>query len=172
MRKKVALSISCLLLACILLVSLTSCMKIGMKQSGIESRLKDAGATKQYVRTTPMTKDSKGYVFEDLIYSTKKFTRTVDGQETEVVEVLFIIFCGNDATADWAENACKSYVSKYGTDNIYDRSDIFEVSDFPNLNDNFDNPSEMPKLYKWIAYRYDRVVMCGYFELLAIARNY
>lgn len=114
-----------------------------MKQNGIESRLKDAGATKQYVRTTPMTKDSKGYVFEDLIYSTKEFTRTVDGKEVTATEELYVIFCGNDPTADWTENACKAYLK--------------------------DNKTESDK---WLVYRYDRVVMCGYFELLAIARNY
>ncbi len=90
-----------------------------------------------------MTKGATGYVFDDLVLSTKPYTRTVDGQETEAVEELYIIFCGNDATADWAENACKSYISA--------------------------NKSELDK---WIAYRYDRVVMCGYYELLSIARNY
>ena len=66
-----------------------------------------------------------------------------DGQETEVVEELYILFCGDDPTADWAEKTCKSYVS--------------------------DNKSESDK---WISYRFDRVVMCGYYELLSIARNY
>lgn len=114
-----------------------------MKQNAIETRLKDAGATVSYERTTPMTKGASGYVFDDLVLSTKTYRRTVDGQETEVVEELYIIFCGNDPTADWAEKACKSYIS--------------------------DNKSESDK---WIAYRYDRVVMCGYYELLSIARNY
>lgn len=143
MKKRLCLSVICALLACVLLVSLTSCLKIGMKQNAIESRLKEAGATVSYERTTPMTKGASGYVFDDLVYSAKTYTHTVDGQETEVVEELYIIFCGNDVTADWTENACKTYIS--------------------------DNKSESDK---WIAYRYDRVVMCGYYELLSIARNY
>ena len=114
-----------------------------MKQNAIETRLKDAGATISYERTTPMTKAASGYDIDDLVLSTKTYLRTVDGQETEVVEELYILFCGNDPTADWAENACKSYVS--------------------------DNKSESDK---WISYRFDRVVMCGYYELLSIARNY
>ena len=143
MKKRLCLSVICALLACVLLVSLTSCLKIGMKQNAIETRLKDAGATVSYERTTPMTKGASGYVFDDLVLSTKTYLRTVDGQETEVVEELYILFCGNDPTADWAEKTCKSYVS--------------------------DNKSESDK---WIAYRFDRVVMCGYYELLSIARNY
>lgn len=143
MKKRLCLSVISALLACVLLVSLTSCLKIGMKQNAIESRLKEAGATVSYERTTPMTKGATGYVFDDLILSTKLYTHTVDGQETEVVEQLYIIFCGNDITADWTETACKTYIS--------------------------DNKSESDK---WIAYRYDRVVMCGYYELLSIARNY
>lgn len=143
MRKKVALSITCVVMVCVLLASLTSCMKIGMKQNAIESRLKESGATISYERTTPITKDAKGYVFEDLIRSTKVYTRTVDGQESEDTEELFIIFCGNDVTADWTENDCKTYLA--------------------------DNKSDSDK---WISYRYDRIVMCGYYELLSIARNY
>ena len=69
MRKKLILSITCVLLACVLLASLTSCMKIGMKQNSIESRLKEVGASISYERTTPMTNGSKGYSFEDLILS-------------------------------------------------------------------------------------------------------
>lgn len=130
-------------MVCVLLASLTSCMKIGMKQNAIESRLKESGATISYERTTPITKDAKGYVFEDLIRSTKVYTRTVDGQVSEDTEELFIIFCGNDVTADWTENACKTYLA--------------------------DNKSDSDK---WISYRYDRIVMCGYYELLSIARNY
>ncbi len=143
MRKKVIMSITVALLACILLVGLTSCMKIGMKQNAIESRLKEAGASISYVRTTPMTAQAKGYVFEDLIRSTKTYTRNVEGQDTEITEELYIIFCGNDSTADWTENACKTYIS--------------------------DNKKDSDK---WLSYRYDRVIMCGYYELLAIARNY
>jgi hypothetical protein len=136
MRKKVALSITCVVMVCVLLASLTSCMKIGMKQNAIESRLKESGATISYERTTPITKEAKGCVFEDLIRSTKVYTRTVDRQVSEVTEELFIIFCGN-------ENACKTYLA--------------------------DNKSDSDK---WISYRYDRIVMCGYYELLSIARNY
>ena len=163
MRKKLILSITCVLLACVLLASLTSCMKIGMKQNSIESRLKEVGASISYERTTPMTNGSKGYSFEDLILSEKSYTYTVDSQEVELTQQLYVIFCGDDESADFAESACKEYVSKYSTDNVADlASEIVVVARNP--------PS--PKLYKWNVYRYDRVVMCGYYELLTIARNY
>ena len=157
MRKKLILSISCVLLVCVLLASLTSCMKIGMKQNSIESRLKEVGASISYERTTPMTNGSKGYSFEDLILSEKSYTYTVDSQEVELTQQLYVIFCGDDESADFAESACKEYVSKYSTDYV---ADLVSPQD-----------PESPKLYKWNVYRYDRVVMCGYYELLTIARN-
>ena len=82
-------------------------------------------------------------MFSKISFVLQRCTRTVDGQESEVTEELFIIFCGNDVTADWTENACKTYLA--------------------------DNKSDSDK---WISYRYDRIVMCGYYELLSIARNY
>ncbi len=143
MKRKIVISIVCALLVCVLLATLTSCMKIGMKESNIKSRLEEGGATCQYARTTPMTKDSSGCVFEDIIHATKSYTVSVDGQDAETVQEVYVIFCGNDSTADWTENACKKYI----TDNKQDSD-------------------------KWQTYRYERVVVCGYFKLVSLARNY
>lgn len=165
------MSISCLLLACLLLASLTSCMKIGMRQNSIESRLKEAGASISYEKTTPVTDGTKG-IFGDFILAQKSFTHSIDSQDIETVQYLYVIFCNDDKSADMAESLCKEYVSKYSTDNFSERTEISDSADLPKLNDTFDNPSDTPKLYKWVAYRYDRVVMCGYYEVVAIARNY
>lgn len=76
MRKKVALSITCVVMVCVLLASLTSCMKIGMKQNAIESRLKEAGATISYERTTPITKEAKG-MFSKISFVLQRCTRAL-----------------------------------------------------------------------------------------------
>lgn len=67
----------------------------------------------------------------------------VDENEEEVEQELYIIFCSSDSTVDWAVEACKDYID--------------------------DNKSDENK---WNVYSYDRVVLCGYYALLSIARGY
>lgn len=143
-RNRLTVVVVLVVLLLSMLASLTGCLKIGMTQNSIETRLKEDGASISYVRTTPMTKDGEAnHSLEDLIYSKKTYTVSVDGIDTDVEQELYIIFCGNDATASWALDACKSYLADNKTD-----------------------------ADKWIVYNYDRVVMCGYYELVALARNY
>lgn len=142
-KKRVLLIIATLLIVCMLCASLTACMKIRMRKSSIVDRLEDVGATIEYKRTTPMTKDGeKEYSFEDLIYVTKSYSEGEEG-DCEILQELYVIFCGSDDGADWAEEACKKYVE--------------------------DNPDIT---VKWNTYRYERVIMCGYYELLKEARTY
>lgn len=143
-KNRVVLSICCILLVCVLLASFSACMKVGMTRNQIETKLKDEGATVAYLRTTPMTTDApSGCKFEDLILSTKVYTVNVDGMDSEVEQQLYIIFCANDSTSEWALDACKKYVEQNKSEND-----------------------------KWNVYSYDRVVMCGYYQLLAVARGY
>lgn len=143
-KKKLVLSVLCVALICVLLSSLTACMKIGMRQENVVKKLTESGATIRYERNTPMTKDGQNdQKLGDLIYSTKTFTETVDGAENEVVRELYVIFAGNDSSADWAEKRCKDYVSQ-----------------------------NAETLEGWETYRYDRVILCGHYKLLAIARGY
>lgn len=142
--KRIALSICSILLVCVLLASLCACMKVGMKKNQIETKLKDDGATVNYVRTTPMTKGGESsHSFEDLLRATKAYTVSVDGVDSEVEQELYVIFCGDDASTDWTIEACKKYVEE--------------------------NKEEQDK---WLVYNYDRVVLCGYYQLLAVARGY
>ena len=143
-KKRIALSIVCVLMICVLLSSLTACLKIGMRQENVEKKLTENGATIRYERNTPMTKDGQSdHKLQDLIYSTKTYTENVDGVEKEVEKELYVIFAGDDASAAWAEERCKSYVSE-----------------------------NAETLVGWETYRYDRVVLCGYYKLLAVARGY
>lgn len=120
---------------------MTACMKIGMRKSNVLKNLEEAGATVEYKRTTPMTKDGeKDYPFEDLIYATKAYS---EGEDAETLQELYVIFCGNDDAADWTEESCKKYVE--------------------------DNPDTT---VKWNTYRYDRVILCGYYKLVSVVRSY
>ncbi len=143
MKKKIVAFTSCILLICVLATVLTSCMKIGMRQSSVEKRLREAGASISYMRSTPMTGDGVGYRFNDLIHSTKAYVVNSDGVESEVERELYVIFADDDASAQKAYEACKTYIESQGD-----------------------------ALYKWNCYIYERVVLCGYYELLAVARNY
>lgn len=127
-----------------MLASFSACMKVGMRKNQIETKLTDEGATFEYQRTTPMTSDAPtGSKYEDIILSKKAYTVSVDGVESEVEQKLYIIFCGNDSTAEWTLEACKKYVEENKTDDD-----------------------------KWSVYSYDKVVMCGYYQLLSVARGY
>lgn len=123
--------------------SLTACLKVGMQKSSIVRRLDKAEVGYTYERSTPITKEGeRDYPFEDLMHCTKTYLQTVDGVESEVVRELYIIFAGSDEAAEWAKTKADEYVESN------------------------------PDLYKWNTYIYDRVVMCGYYELLSIARSY
>lgn len=143
-RNRIVLSICLILLVCVMLASFSACMKVGMRKNQIETKLTDEGATFEYQRTTPMTSDAPtGSKFEDIILSKKAYTVSVDGVESEVEQKIYIIFCGNDSTAEWTLEACQKYVDDNKTD-----------------------------ADKWNVYAYDKVVLCGYYQLLAIARGY
>lgn len=136
--KKITLAVVCCLISIILLVSLCSCMKIGMKKNTIIDRLEDAGATIQYQRTTPMCPIDAGYNLEDLILS----TLTQDGEGAEVW-TLYVICAGDERAADWAEESSKKYIEDH-----------------------------LEECAGWNYYRYERVILCGHYKLLSIARNY
>lgn len=141
MKKKLLLFTTSILVVCLLLATMTACMKIGMRKSNVLKSLEEAGATVEYKRTTPMTKNGeKDYSFEDLIYATKAYG---EGEDSETLQELYVIFCGSDDCADWAEESCKKYVD--------------------------DNPDTT---VKWNTYRYDRVILCGYYKLVSAVRSY
>lgn len=84
-KRKLFLAITSIVVLCVLLTSMTACLKIGMRQGNIENKLKDAGASIRYERNTPMTKDGQGdHKLEDLVYATMTYVETVDGVETDV----------------------------------------------------------------------------------------
>lgn len=127
-----------------MLTSLCACMKVGMTRSRVESKLKDVDAKVNYLGTTPMTKEGElSYPFEDRLLARKTYTLSVDGVDTEVEQQLYIIYCGSDECADWTLEACKSWLEQNKSDED-----------------------------KWYVYSYDKVVMCGYYALLAVARGY
>ncbi len=160
MKRKVLITISSLILLVVLVFSLTACLQIGMKKNNIIKKIEDNNMTMNYVRSTPMTLDygEDGYKFEDFILATGVVTdvqapvedpnapELPEGSESveqNNVDSLYIHFAKDDESADWAEEQCKKY-----------------------LEDNKDT------LSKWVVYRFDRVIMCGHYQLVAIIRGY
>lgn len=161
--KKVIFSvISVVLLVALLVCTLTACLKIGMKEENVIKRLKDNGATVTYERSAPMIAEwqSKGMDIKDILLAKLDSTEeVVDGatldeetsetdesaEEAPVLQILYIFYANDKATADWIEDKCKEYKSA----------------------------EENAELVKdWNLYRYDNIVMIGDFKLLAIARQY
>lgn len=144
MKKRNFVLIMLVLTMCLTLVfSLTACMKIGMKKNSIVKKLQDSGASVEYLRTTPMTAGESGYNFEDLILSKMTVTDSADEEQSESEGELYVLFAADELSADWAEERCKAYISE-----------------------------NAETLAKWNVYRYDRVILCGHYQILAIARGY
>lgn len=142
--KRIILIICTVLLAAILAVTLTSCLKIGMREKNVVDRLKDAGATVAYERTTPMTPSgTSGYRVGNIVHATMLMTEQHGEDASETEQHLYIFFAEDMRSADWAEKACKDYVDQNGE-----------------------------TLSNWIVYRYEETVMAGYFKLVSIARQY
>lgn len=132
--KKILRAILLILLTALMSVSLSACLKIGMKRDNLISRLEKAGASVTYERSTPMTEaGQRNYRLDDILLAKVQ----IDGEERHV----YVIYCGDDRSGDWVESQFKA--SK--EDEVY---------------------------ADWLVYRYDNVVMFGYFKAVAIARNY
>ena len=137
-----------LLLICVILiagllgVSLTSCLKIGMRENNVRDRLNEAGVTVKYERTSPMTSEGQnGYKIGDIMHGTMIVSENVDDEAVEREENIYVFFAGDIRSADWVENVSKKYVE--------------------------DNA-----LSHWNVYRFEEVVAVGYYKLVAIVRQY
>ena len=145
MKHKRILNIICLVLIVTLMsVTLSACLKIGMGKNKIIDRLNKAEVSISYDRTSPMTEGGQNsHKIGDIVHGTKSFAKNEDGEEIQVTEHLYVFFAGDIRSADWIEEACKTYV-----------------------NDNADS------LDKWNVYRFDEVVAVGYYRLVNIVRQY
>ncbi|MBQ9276344.1 MAG: hypothetical protein IJ226_01965 [Clostridia bacterium] len=160
-KKTIFSVVSVVLLVALLVCTLTACLKIGMKEENVIKRLKDNGATVTYERSAPMIAEwqSKGMDIKDILLAKLDSTeQVVDGatldtetsdsdeaSEAPVLQLLYVFYANDKATADWIEDKCKEYKS------AEENADL--VKD-------------------WNMYRYDNIVMIGDYRLLAIARQY
>lgn len=142
MKKRVITVLCALTLAVVLTFSLTACMKIGMQKNNIVKRLDEAGISYTYERTTPITKD---------------------GEREYSFEDLLHCTKTYTETVDGVETEVvkELYIIFAGNDKAAEWA--FEKAN-AYIEDN--------GIEKWNAYRYDKVIMCGYYELLAAARSY
>lgn len=144
MKKKILVLIASVTLIVVLAFMLTSCLSIGMKKNNIVKTIQDNGLDMSYLRTTPMVDGfgSKGYRFDDFMLVTGAVGESANNEDSvENLNKLYIHFAGDDESASWAEEMCKSYL-------------------------------ENNQLEKWIVYRFDRVIMIGHYQLVAIIRGY
>ena len=140
--KRAFLIILTLLLTAVLAVTLTACLKIGMREKNIIERLEEAGASVVYERTSPMTLNGQaGYRIGDIVHATKAYADNGDENETE--RHIWIFFAQDARSADWIEEECKKYLEQ-----------------------------DPDATARWISYRFDEVVMVGYYRLVSIARQY
>lgn len=142
MKKKFVTIFSVFTLVIVLAITLTSCLKVGMQKNNIKKRLDEAGVSYTYERTTPITKDG------ERDYPFEDLMHCTKSYTTTVdgveTEVVQELYI-IFAGSDEAAEWAKEKADAYVADNSLD---------------------------KWNSYIYDRVIMCGYYELLTIARSY
>jgi len=166
-KKRFVLFLSLVLITSLLMLSLTSCIKLGLKTRNLISSLEEAGYTVNYVYRTPMTQGGGSkYKYEDILYvfksddgSASKDEHQIDGGDisgtsgtsgtitTEELPLyaMYAIYCANDATGDYCEEQCQKYI-ELSENNV--------------------------KCTKWIVYRNDNIILCGHIDIVAIARGY
>ena len=166
MRKRGYLMIIlCLALVAVLGLSLVGCLKIGMRERNIQKRLEDAGAEISHERTAPMLYDGTsaqlngiGTILFSYMGVTERDSDT--NEDVEHQEILYIIFAKTDESGDWAEAAAKSWLETQKQLRADGQEDP-----------NGDVQAEWD-LDKWNVYRYENIVMCGHYQILAVARSY
>lgn len=142
--KKTVSVICCLLVLVLTAMSLTACLKIAMKEKGIRERLTKAGAEITEEKSAPMIDGwQTEYSIGSILRANKVYVDRVEDGNVERAENLYIIFAKDDGSAGWVEKRCNEFIS--------------------------DNSED---LKGWEVYRYDEIVMCGYYRLLSVARTY
>lgn len=142
MKKRVLTVISALVLVAMLAVTLTACLKIGMQPNNIKKRLDEGGVAYTYERSTPITKDGESSYSFGDLMHCTKTYTEIVDGVESEVVKEMYVIFANN---DESAAWAKEQADKYVSDN---------------------------NLEKWNTYIYDRVVMCGYYELVAIARSY
>ncbi len=114
--KRLTLCIFTLVLVAVLAVTLTACLKIGMREKNVVERLEGAGASVAYERTAPMTLNGQsGYRIGNILHATMVVTEG----ENEEEQHLYVYFAQDVRSADWIEGECKSYVKQNGDETAH-----------------------------------------------------
>ncbi len=135
-----------IVMICVLALSLCACLKIGLQRDKVITRLQEAGATVEYVRSTPMTAvGQNSHNIGDMLRATAQ----INDQD----EVVYIIYANDQDSFEWVKECCETY-----------KADQIEQNP---------EPAEGETDYNsWIVYTYDYMVMIGHFRMVAMARSY
>ncbi len=164
-KRKLGLIIICAALVCVLTLSLTGCLKIGMRERNLQQRLEKAGAEISHQRTAPMFADWSAKQINNIgtilyAYMTVSQYNAELGENTEHQDMLYVVFARSDEGAEMAEDA----MNKWLDDEKALRA-AGEEDPSGDIEPEWD-------IEKWRVYRYDRVLMCGHWQILSVARMY
>lgn len=160
--KKLILIVSVVLVATILVATLAGCLKIGMKEKNLLAHIEEEGGTHAVARTTPITIDGEGtHNFESKYLVTFKMGE--EGAEEE--QTCYVIYCGDDKSADWAKEKADEYIAKM-------REEQAEIMRKIEADELIAEETEVVDYNHWVSYQYDRVVICGYYKVVSILRSY
>ncbi len=144
--KKLFTTLLSIVVICVLMISLSACLKIGLQKDNVIAKLQEEGATVEYARSTPMTivgQDSQD--LNDML----RVTYDVDGKQ----EIAYVVYAGNKDSAVWVEECCESYITEQAEKNPEPADG---ETDFT----------------KWIIFDYDYMVVCGNIDVVTLIRGY
>lgn len=146
-------------------MGLCGCLKIGMRERNLEDRLVKAGAEVSHERIAPMlrggTSAQLGGIGTVLFapMGVSDYDKET-GETAEHQDMLYVIFAKTDEAATWAEDRAGEW--------LQEERDLRERGE----EDEYGDVAPEWDLDHWNIYRYDRVVMCGHFRILSVAKMY
>jgi len=101
-KKTVLIAVALLLVALMMSVTLTGCLRFGMSQSKILVRMEKQGyVNPQYLVNVSavLGKDATYYTFTDVM----KFEKVIEVEEELEVSWVYVFFCSDEKTANWTK---------------------------------------------------------------------
>lgn len=159
-NRKIILILSTILVVAILAITFTSCLKIGLQEKNVLKRIEEEGGTYQTLRTSynPFTE----VTYSDYSMKALYLAKMPIG---ETIYDVYVLYADDEKSSNWMKEEADTYLSNKKAEEAQLLKDIEEGRKFIENETIYDYEH-------WITYQYDKCVMLGYYEAVAILRKY
>ncbi len=158
MKKRLFIVLTSIILVAVLAVSLSACIKLGLKKDAVIDKLNESGYSVKHGKTDlPFNTDDLVQLSIDSCFTA--YIDDVKDEQTVTVNKLYVYYLSNVKSADTLEDMIKNTKVKVTVD-----EQEKEMSIVDNL--------EYQLNKKCSYYRNDQVILVGDFESVALIRSY